>query len=155
MEVPKKIVEVKLVKNEDKELWMPLWLGYQEFYKMTVPSETTDITWGRFLDSTEPINAALAWYEGKVVGFAHYVYHRSSSTIGHYCYLQDLFVDSTIRGQGIGKQLIEYVYATANAAGCTRVHWLTHETNTTAQKLYNSISNRSGFIQYRTVLPNK
>ena len=53
------------------------------------------------------------------------------------------------RGGGIGRQLIEHVYDTAWEAGCARVHWLTHETNHDAMRLYDRIAERSGFVQYR------
>jgi hypothetical protein len=33
--------------------------------------------------------------------------------------------------------------------GCSRVYWLTHETNSTAMKLYDKVAARSGFVQYR------
>ncbi len=39
----------------------------------------------------------------------------------------------------------------ARAKGASRVHWLTHETNTDARALYDKVSERSGFIQYRKV----
>jgi ribosomal protein S18 acetylase RimI-like enzyme len=48
--------------------------------------------------------------------------------------------------------LIEHVYAEARKAGCSRVYWLTHETNATAMALYDRIAERSGFVQYRKIL---
>jgi GNAT superfamily N-acetyltransferase len=50
----------------------------------------------------------------------NFIYHRSNWSIENSCYLQDLYVDSTQRGLGIGRQLIEHVYATAKADGCAR-----------------------------------
>jgi GNAT superfamily N-acetyltransferase len=82
----------------------------------------------------------------------HHIRHRSCWTIGDYVYLQDLFVSPEARGSGVGRKLIEYVYALARAAGCSRVHWLTHETNTDAMLLYDRIADRSGFVQYRRAL---
>jgi GNAT superfamily N-acetyltransferase len=67
-------------------------------------------------------------------------------------YLQDLFVSPEVRGTGVGRRLIEYVYDFARAAGCSRVHWLTHETNTDAMLLYDRIAEKSGFVQYRRAL---
>ena len=64
----------------------------------------------------------------RAVGLVHHVRHRSCWTIGDYIYLQDLFVSPEVRGAGIGRRLIEYVYGLARAQGCSRVHWLTHET---------------------------
>lgn len=33
-----------------------------------------------------------------------------------------------------------------------RVYWLTHESNTDAMHLYDSVAEKSGFIQYRKTL---
>lgn len=48
--------------------------------------------------------------------------------------------------------LIEAVYAFAEANGIARVYWQTHETNTTAMRLYDKLAERSGFIVYRHLL---
>jgi GNAT superfamily N-acetyltransferase len=66
--------------------------------------------------------------------------------------LQDLFVHTDARGHGVGRKLIELVYQKAAEEGCAKVHWLTHETNATAQHLYNSVGERSGFIQFRHLM---
>lgn len=98
------------------------------------------------------MHAALAWRDGEAVGLVHWIFHRSCWTTGDYCYLQDLFVAQSIRGGGIGRALIEHVYAEAEAAGAARVHWLTQETNYPGRMLYDRIAERSGFIQYRKLL---
>jgi ribosomal protein S18 acetylase RimI-like enzyme len=48
----------------------------------------------------------------------------------------------------VGRVLIEALYAHARAAGCPRVYWTTHETNTTAMKLYDKVAEKSGFQVY-------
>ncbi|MGY4532186.1 GNAT superfamily N-acetyltransferase [Pseudomonas sp. TE3786] len=142
-------LEIRPISAADHAAWLPLWQGYQRFYNTVIADETSAITWQRFLDGGEPINAALAWQNGKAVGLVHFIYHRSTWTVGNYCYLQDLYVQEGIRGGGIGRQLIEHVYAEAKAAGASRVHWLTHESNTDAMHLYDKVADRSGFVQYR------
>jgi GNAT superfamily N-acetyltransferase len=57
-----------------------------------------------------------------------------------------------MRGQGVGRQLIEAVSHQAREAGSARVYWLTHETNTTAMRLYGQVAERSGFVVYRKPL---
>jgi len=133
--------------------WLPLWRAYQDFYKVTIPDQVSAATWNRLLDPAEPISGALAWDGEDAVGLVHHVRHRSTWTVGDYCYLQDLIVAPAARGRGLGRALVEHVYAAARAAGCSRVYWLTHETNTDAMALYDRVAERSGFVQYRKPLP--
>ncbi|HLI97790.1 MAG TPA: GNAT family N-acetyltransferase [Candidatus Baltobacteraceae bacterium] len=82
----------------------------------------------------------------------YFLLHRSTIAIAPSCYPQDLFTAQTQRGKGVGRALIEEVYAWATAAGCARVYWQTHESNAVAQRLYDGIAERSGFIVYRKFL---
>lgn len=136
----------------DFDAWLPLWRGYQAFYRVDIAEAVTRETWRRFHDTGEPMHCALAELDGRVAGLVHFVEHRSCWTTGNYLYLQDLFTDDAARGLGVGRALIEHVYAQARARGCARVHWLTHETNATAMRLYDRIAERSGFVQYRKVI---
>lgn len=145
-------IQVMPLAADQKHLWYPLWRGYQTFYKADIPEAVSDLTWARLLDEAEGMGGALAWVDGKAVGFVHHIMHRSCWTEGDYCYLQDLFVADEARGQGIGRKLIEYVYDYAKTKRCSRVYWLTHETNTDAMQLYDNIATRSGFIQFRHML---
>jgi GNAT superfamily N-acetyltransferase len=146
-------IEILPLRSEDHSAWLPLWRGYQAFYKVDIAPEVSAVTWTRLLDPAEPMAGALAWDNGSAVGLVHTVRHRSCWTVGDYCYLQDLFVAPGVRGAGVGRKLIEHVYDTAAREGCSRVHWLTHETNAAAMKLYDRIAERSGFVQYRRMPP--
>jgi GNAT superfamily N-acetyltransferase len=133
-----------------------LWDGYNEFYGRSgptaLPDEITAVTWARFFDETEPVHALVAELDGSLVGLTHYLFHRSTTALAPICYLQDLFTSPAARGKGVGRALIEGVYDRARAAGSARVYWQTHETNQTAQKLYERVAERSGFIVYRKPL---
>jgi GNAT superfamily N-acetyltransferase len=144
-------VVVRPVGADERAAWEPLWKGYLDFYKTSVPKEVYDATWARLNDPNEPMWLLGAYVEDKLLGIVHYLYHRSCWTIGDYCYLQDLFVTESARQLGLGRALIEAVYAKARADGASRVYWLTHETNTTARALYDTLAERPGFIQYRKV----
>ena len=84
-----------------------------------------------------------------LVGFTHLVFHRGTWSVGDFCYLEDLFVAKAARQRGVARALIEAVYDLADKRGCERVYWLTHESNTTARKLYDQVAEHHGFIQYR------
>jgi ribosomal protein S18 acetylase RimI-like enzyme len=86
---------------------------------------------------------------GKLLGIVNCVIHRATWTKTHYCYLEDLFVSPDARGLGVGRALIEAVYARADELGATRVYWLTKEDNSTARALYDKVAKYAGFIQYR------
>lgn len=145
-------MNIRMACEADYAQWLPLWQGYQRFYKTEIPQATTDTTWSRLLDAREPMHCAVAEIDGRLVGFVHYIQHRSCWTVGDYIYLQDLFVDPDLRGQGMGRALIEHVYACAAQTGASRVWWLTHESNAKAMLLYDRIADKSGFVQYRKLL---
>ncbi len=144
---------IRDVARADFDQWLPLWEGYNTFYRRVGPTavspEVTQTTWARFFDSYEPVHCLVAEAGGALIGLAHYIYHRNTVMLGPTCYLQDLFTGEAARGRGVGRALIEGVYERARAAGSTRVYWQTHETNETARKLYDAIAERSGFIVYR------
>jgi len=143
---------VRPARPGDRAAWEPLWQGYLTFYKSSLPAEVTDATWRRFFDPIEPLHALVAEQDGKLVGITHYLLHRSTWAPVCYCYLEDLFVDPSLRGVGVGRKLIAAVEAEARAAGASRLYWMTHETNETAQLLYDKVADRPGFVQYRKKL---
>ena len=142
-------IEVRALERRHHAAWLPLWRSYQAFYRVDIPPEVSEVTWARLLDPAEPVGGALAWEGSSAVGLVHHIRHRSCWTEGDYCYLQDLFVASEMRGRRIGRMLIESVYEMAARGGCVRVYWLTHETNEVAMRLYDNVAERTGFIQYR------
>ena len=139
--------------ERDHEQWRVLWGGYNAFYgrvgPTALPATVTQTTWARLLDPKEPVHGLVAEEDGRLIGLAHYLFHRSTISIPLTCYLQDLFTAEAARGKGIGRALIEAVYARAREAGSRRVYRQTHETNETAQRLYEKMARRSGFIVYR------
>jgi GNAT superfamily N-acetyltransferase len=144
---------VRAAVPEDRGQWLPLWEGYNAFYgrfgATALPSEVTSVTWERFFDADEPVHALVAEQQGKLLGFAHYLFHRSTIQIPPTCYLQDLFTHGRARRKGIGRALIEAVFERASVAGSPHVYWQTQESNLTAQKLYERLAMRSGFLVYR------
>jgi GNAT superfamily N-acetyltransferase len=149
-------LSIRPIRPSDWDAWLPLWDGYNAFYKRSgttaLPPEVTQTTWARFFDPQEPVHALVAESNGKLLGLVHYLFHRSTILIAPTCYLHDLYTLETERGKGVGRALIEAVYAKAREAGSLRVYWQTHETNQTAMKLYDGVAERSGFVVYRKAL---
>jgi len=144
---------VRALAETDREAWHQLWDGYCVFYKATMPADVTATTWARLLDPETPEFIGLvAERDGEIIGIANCILHGTTWSIAPRCYLNDLFVDPDARGSGAGKALIQHLQQMATEHGWDKVHWLTHETNITARRLYDQFGPASGFIQY-TVMP--
>ncbi len=100
-------MQIRMARQDDFAQWLPLWKGYQTFYKTSIPETVTEKTWARFLDPHEPMHCAVAEIDDKLVGMVHYIFHRSCWTEGDYVYLQDLFAHPDVRGKGIGRALTQ------------------------------------------------
>ena len=140
---------VRPLELKDKSRWLELWSGYLTFYESALTQEQTELTWERLHDERFNLNGLVAVVDEKVIGFAHYLYRPSSWAENDYCYLEDLFVDETVRGAGAGRSLIDAVIVAARAKMSGRVYWTTKESNTRARVLYDSYSPASEFVQYR------
>ncbi|MGO4379033.1 N-acetyltransferase family protein [Pseudoduganella sp. RAF19] len=120
--------EIKVIGSEDFDIWLPLWKAYQRCCDVDLPDSVTRKTWARLLDPVEPVHAVLAIAGNRALGLAHSIYHRSAWTADNHCYLQDLFVAHDARGVGVGRALIEHIYADARRCGAAQVHWPTRLT---------------------------
>ncbi|GIK78928.1 MAG: GNAT family N-acetyltransferase [Pseudorhodoplanes sp.] len=144
-------LEIRALLRSERAAWEPLWQAYLDFYRSAVAPGNNDVLWARIHDPAEPVFALGAYRDGRLIGIAHYIFHRSCWTVGDYCYLQDLFVAADARGGGVGRALIAAVEQAARAKGASRIHWLTQEDNHSARALYDKVAERSGFIQYRKI----
>lgn len=143
-------LEIRPLQHSDEAEWRSLWRDYLAFYETELPEKIYALTWER-LNSGLPNEYAglLALSEGKPVGLAHYLFHRSCWLENNACYLQDLYADPDVRGLGIGRALIEAVYERAAAQGSREVYWMTQDFNATARKLYDRIAEKTPFIIYQ------
>ena len=142
-------MKLRALEQQDYQNWLLLWQGYQAFYKVEIDHKVTEKTFSRLLDLNEDMYCLVVGDQDTLIGFVHFIFHRSTWTTGDYCYLQDLFVDQHSRIKGLGRKLIDAVYQKAAERECSRVYWLTHETNYQARMLYDSMAVNAGFIQYR------
>ena len=129
--------------------WLDLWQRYLVFYETSLSIATMETTWQNLLNSDVPIDGFGAWQGDTLVGITHVVIHPTTWNSTACCYLQDLYVSESVRGQGIGRALIELVYEFARNRHCNRVYWTTQEGNTTARNLYDTIATQTDMVQYR------
>ncbi len=145
-------IDVRPLRRDEYEAWLPLWQGYLTFYEASVPDAVTAVTWARFHDVLEPMTALGAFADGGLLGIAHYHVQRSTWAPMGYVYLEDLFTVPEARGRGAGRALLAFVQRTASEMGASRLYWSTQTGNDTARALYDTIADVADFVQYRKPL---
>jgi GNAT superfamily N-acetyltransferase len=100
------------------------------------------------------MHALVLELDGELVGLAHFSFTHSSWTVNRDLYLEDLFVSPSVRGQGLGRALILALDEVAREEGSRKVWWETHRDNDTAQKVYDSVAERSEFVKYAREVEN-
>src|SRR5712672_1025215 len=131
----------------ERARWTELWSEYQLFYGVELPADVSESTWQRLHNGrVQGLGARNS--ADHLVGIVHFLFHEDTWSTVPACYLQDLYVDSTARGTGCGRMLIEAVAESAKTAGANSPYWLTHQSNAVARRLYDRLGQNQGFVQY-------
>jgi GNAT superfamily N-acetyltransferase len=148
------MIQIAPLRPPERARWGELWLEYQEFYGVTIPPEVTESLWAR-LNHGQVHALGARDSTDQLVGIVHFLYHEDTWSTARACYLQDLYVDPSVRGTGCGRRLIEAVAIAAQQAGANPPYWLTHESNAVARQLYDRLGQNQGFIQYQYTAPGR
>jgi ribosomal protein S18 acetylase RimI-like enzyme len=130
--------EVRRATEADIDLLVPLFDGYRQFYRQ--PSDPDGAR--RFLterfERRESI-VFLAFRNGNAAGFVQLYPSFSSGAMRPIFILNDLFVASDGRRQGIGSALLQTAISYAKSNGAARLVLSTEISNATAQSLYEKL----------------
>lgn len=144
------MIAVRPVASADEPAWRSLWREYLAFYETELLETIYATTFARLIDDdVHDYHGLIAFDKAKPVGLAHFLYHRHGWQVNDVTYLQDLYVAPAQRGAGVGRALIEAVFAAADAADRGEVYWLTQTNNGIARKLYDRIGTATPFMKYR------
>ena len=141
-------LEMRHVKSDDFPAWSRLWTDYLRFYGVERSKKQFEITWARIMNPDERMYSIVAVSGTSYPGFVNFLYHRSFWDDDDRCYLQDLYVEPSWRGRGVGAELIGEVGMHARVAGTSGVYWLTGADNRTARRLYDRVATVTPFIKY-------
>lgn len=146
------MISIRALTSADEADWRALWGAYLAFYETELSEQVYQSSFARLLgDDPQDFRGLLAIRDGRPVGLTHFLFHRHGWKLENTCYLQDLYAVPDLRGTGIGRALIEAVYAAADAADAPSVYWLTDHRNTQARALYDRIGQKTPFIKYTRV----
>lgn len=147
------IVEVPKV-PELKAEWRVLFEGYTTFYKRVLTDQVAETVWGWLNDRRHDQEGVLALLDGKPVGLAHFRRQPRPSMGEDMGYLDDLFVDSEVRGQAVGRRLIEHVAEVGRQRGWGVVRWTTADDNYRARGLYDQVAQKTRWNLYELTIPH-
>ena len=142
-------ITIAPLSKADYDFWLILWQDYLTFYETSLPMSTIDTTWRNLINNDVATYGIGAWKDDILVGFTHVVIHPTTWNSTACCYLQDLYVDKSVRRKSVGRTLIEAVYDFADKKGCNHVYWKTQESNADARQLYDKVASLTDMVQYR------
>lgn len=146
-------VDIRKAKLTDRGEWQKLWQQYLVFYKEEhFKGELTELLWQRIHTLDNPINCLIAQHveSDELIGFVHYLPHVDTWKKDPVCYLEDLYISPSARGDGVGERLIKSVIEQAKKKGWQDVYWQTQHDNKVARGLYNKLTGGTdGFVTYR------
>ena len=91
------------------------------------------------IKSNETAVAFVAELNGNVIGMLTAQTNISTAEGGIAAVLEDMIIDKNLRGQGIGKQLMQAMEQWAKEKGITRLQLLADKTNSPALAYYNKL----------------
>ena len=109
--------EIRAIRRADYDGWRPLWDGYNAFYG---PQRRHRVGGAHHAGDVGALfrcrgAGRTPWSrnrEGKVMGLAHYLFHRSTTRLRDVCYLQDLFTASELRRSRHRQEIGSLVFTT-------------------------------------------
>jgi len=147
------VVTVRPVASGDRAEWARLFADYGVFYETTIDEAVFAGVWQWLMDGTHEVHALVAVAaDGSLVGFAHYRRYARTFTAASAWNLDDLYVSPAARGEGVATALIEGVADAAGSAGGGTLRWITAASNETAQRVYDRVATRTGWVTYERKL---
>jgi GNAT superfamily N-acetyltransferase len=141
-------IEVRPVKDGDFFAWLDVYAKYAEFYDTQLTDQKALVLWS-WLTAPEHEEDGLVAVDGdRIVGLAHFRQFARPLEGDRGLFLDDLFVVEEERGKGVGAALIQKVRSLAEERGLGVVQWITAQDNSTAQKLYDDVANRTSWVTY-------
>ena len=126
--------------------------GLAEYEKLAHECEATEEQLERTLFGDRPSAEVVMAFRGDApAGFALFFHNYSTFLAKPGLYLEDLFVDPTHRGHGVGQSLLAHLASLAVSRGCGRFEWSVLDWNADAIRFYERMGARpmSDWTVYR------
>jgi len=118
-----------------------LLLAFRDWFESPQPSAESMVQSVALLLEDSATEFLLAGAQGRELpaGVCQLRFRHSVWTATPDCWLEDLYVQESARGQGLGSALVRFAFERAGARGARRIELDTNESNTGAIALYESL----------------
>ncbi|MFN7521936.1 MAG: GNAT family N-acetyltransferase, partial [Aphanizomenon sp.] len=131
---------IRFVQPSDSHTLFTLIQGLAEYEKLSdAVIGNAEALKDHLFGSQKYIDAILAEFAGKAVGFAIFFHNYSTFLTKPGIYLEDIFILPEYRRQGIGKALLAKVAQIAIERDCGRLEWSVLDWNVSAQAFYRNM----------------
>lgn len=144
-------ITVRSARKSDVATWADLYRGYRDFYRLQPDAAVIERVWEWITDDEHEVRALVAESGNDLVGLAHYRSFSRPSSASTGLYLDDLFTVPSMRGRGVGRQLLAELSGVAAREGHSVVRWITAKDNSTARQLYDSVATATEWVTYDIV----
>lgn len=142
-------IEIRRLDDSDQNAWLDMWPDYVD--TKIPPLETLNMAWSRIMDATVPMYAIGAYDKRsqKLIGFINYNLVHTTWYKGLECYIEDAYVLPEYRGKSVFAQMYEFIRDELVERGdCRIIYWRTSADNVSAQKAYDKLAYKTGWIRY-------
>ena len=147
-------LRIEPIAASELETLLPLIAAYQRFYEVAeVDDERNRAFFSSFVAPSEDGLLLGAWRDERLVGYACLYWTFTSLVPAETVLMNDLYVEPDVRGEGVGRALIEASATVARERGAHHLEWATAPSNVAAQRLYDSTgAERSEWVEYELPL---
>ena len=139
---------IRSIKPQDKEQWQKLYNAYAQSSNTKVNDKDLNTVWEWLVDDNHAFECLVYVVEDKLVAFAHYMKMPRALSGKDIGFLDDLFVDTEHRGKRIGEKLLARLKQIAEDSDWDFVRWISRQSNTSANKLYQRIAEKTNWDLY-------
>ena len=143
-------ITVRAAQDEDRAAFLAMWQEFVSLHPDEPGNHTMgDLNWQRIMDPTSPLRGIIALDAAQArVGFTLYITFPFTWSRGDSCYLQDIYVAASSRGQGVARAMIAQLSEIGREAGWFKIFWMTTPDNHVAQRLYEKVAKRMDYLRY-------
>lgn len=92
--------------------------------------------------------------EGKEIARAYLYFLSNDLHTRPFGLMEDVFVDESLRGQGIGSELVKMLIAEAQAQGCYKLICTSRHTKPRVHELYEGLGFKNHGLEFRIDFPS-